>query len=755
MNARTVSHYQILGELGSGGMGIVCKAEDVRLGRTVAIKFIPAARTRDERAKQRFIQEARAASALDHPNLCTIHEIDETHDGELFLVMAYYDGETLEEKLRHGPLPPARAIDVARQVALGLGRAHEHGIAHRDVKPANIMITARGEVKVLDFGLAKLAGQRPLTEPGVPAGTVEYMAPEQIAGGTVDYRADIWALGVVLHEMITGRRLFGGRTFAASMHAILYDPIPSIGAYADAPEGLDAVIMRALARDVGSRYQEMERFRRDLQLLAPPSSGSEAATAWPPAVRSEPSIVVLPFSSLSPPGEGDFFSDGLTEEIITDLSKTAGLRVISRTSAMQLKGASADLRVLAADLGVQFVLEGTVRRSGSDLRITAKLIEAATGALVWADKYAGRSEDVFGIQETLSRTIVDALALRVSGEHDRRPTERPTGRPLEDFQAYDSYLRARYEFLRYNEQGLDRACHSLERAIDRVGENVLLVAALGEIHWQYVNAGISTDPVHLHEATRRAGRVLELDPHSAHGHRLLGLVRLREGNIEEGTRLLKRALEYDPADTEALGFLCMSYGFAGKPYAAVPLANRLLEIDPLTPMNHSVPGTLALMAGDFERAAVSLAKSHRMDPGNPIVALTYAQALALSGDGERASQVFELLAREASGTFLGRLARLYTHALRGAHDEALACLDGPLTSAARADLYHSWNVAECMAAVGESRAAVGWIANAAGRGFINYPLLATLDPLLEGARLDEEFDGVLADIKRRWLAFAE
>jgi non-specific serine/threonine protein kinase len=751
MNARTISHYQILGEIGAGGMGVVCKAEDVRLGRTVAIKFIPAARTRDEGAKQRFIQEARAASALDHPNLCTIHEIDESADGELFLVMAYYDGETLEAKLRHGPLPPVRAIDIARQVALGLGRAHEHGIAHRDVKPANIMITARGEVKVLDFGLAKLAGQRPLTEPGVPAGTVEYMAPEQIAGGAVDYRADIWALGVVLHEMITGRRLFRGGSFASVMHAILFDPIPPIGAYGDVPEGLDAVIMRALARDAGGRYQEMERFRRDLQLLAPPSSGSEAATAWPPAVRSEPSIVVLPFSNLSPPGVDDFFSDGLTEEIITDLSKTPGLRVISRPSAMQLKGASAGLRVLAADLGVQFVLEGTVRRSGSDLRITAKLAEAATGALVWADKYAGRCEDVFGIQETLSRTIVDALAPRLSGEQDRRPT----GRPLDDFQAYDSYLRARFEFLRYNEQGLERACHSLERAIDRVGENVLLVAALGEIHWQYVNAGISTDPVHLREATRRADRALELDPRSAHGHRLLGLVRLHEGNIEEGARLLKRALEYDPADTEALGYLCMSYGFAGKPYAAVPLANRLLEIDPLTPMNHSVPGTLALMAGDFERAAVSLAKSYRMDPGNPIVALTYAQALALSGEADRSSKAFETLARDASGTFLGRLARLYVYTLRGARDEALACLDEPLTTAARADLYHSWNVAECMAAIGESRAAVGWIANAAERGFINYPLLSSLDPLLEGARRDPEFDTILGDIKRRWLGFAE
>jgi serine/threonine protein kinase/tetratricopeptide (TPR) repeat protein len=751
MSARTISHYQILGEIGSGGMGIVCKAEDVRLGRTVAIKFIPSARTRDEAAKQRFIQEARAASALDHPNLCTIHEIDETDDGELFLVMAYYDGETLEAKLRHGPLPPARAIDIARQVALGLGRAHEHGIAHRDVKPANIMITARGEVKVLDFGLAKLAGQRPLTEPGVPAGTVEYMAPEQIAGGTVDYRADIWALGVVLHEMITGRRVFGGRTFAAAMHAILFDPIPPVGAYCDVPEGLDAVLMRALARDVGSRYQDIERFRRDLQLLAPPSSGSTAATAWAPALPSEPSIVVLPFSNLSPPDGGEFFSDGLTEEIITDLSKTPGLRVISRPSAMQLKGASAGLRVLAADLGVQFVLEGTVRRRGSDLRITAKLVEAATGALEWADKYAGRSEDVFGIQETLSRTIVDALAPRLSGRHDRRPT----GRPLDDFQAYDSYLRARFEFPRYDEQGLDRACHSLERAIDRVGENVLLVAALGAIHWQYVNAGISTDPVHLEEAARRADRVLELDPHSPHGHRLLGLVRLRQGNIEEGTRLLKRALEYDPADTEALGYLCMSYGFAGKPYVAVPLSNRLLEIDPLTPINHSVPGTLALMAGDFERAAVSLAKSHRMDPGNPIVALTYAQALALSGDTAGALKTFAMLAREASGTFLGRLARLYTHALEGARDEALACLDEPLTTAARADLYHSWNVAECLAAVGERRAAVGWIANAASRGFINYPLLSSLDPLLEGARGDPEFDAVLADIKRRWLAFAE
>jgi eukaryotic-like serine/threonine-protein kinase len=553
--------------------------------------------------------------------------------------------------------------------------------------------------------------------------------------------------------MVTGRRPFRGENFGALMHAILFDPIPPVHAVRqNASEELDAVLARALARDVTKRYQDMERFRRDLQLLAPPASDSQATTTWPSTtVRGEPSIVVLPFANLSPHGEGDFFSDGLTEEIITDLSKTPGLRVISRPSAMQLKGASAGVRVLAAELGVQFVLEGTVRRSGSDLRITAKLVEAATGTLVWADKYAGRCEDVFGIQETLSRTIVDALALRVTGEQERKPTDPP----LADFQAYDSYLRARFEFLRYNEQGLDRACHSLERAIDRVGENAMLVAAIGAIHWQYVNAGISTDPVHLAEATRRAERALELDPHSAHGYRLLGLLRLHEGNIEEGTRLLKRALECDPNDTESLGYLSMSYGFAGKPYAGVALANRLLEIDPLTPMNHSVPGTLALMAGDFDRAAVSLQKSHRMDPGNPIVTLTYAQALALCGEAGKALTTFDTLARESPDTFLGGLARFYAHALRGSHDEAIASFTEPLASAARADLYHSWNVAECFAAVGEPARAVEWVGNAAARGFINYPLLSSLDPLLEGVRPDPGFASIMADVKRRWQAFAE
>ena len=348
-------------------MGVVYKAQDTKLKRAVALKFLPPELTRDEDAKQRFMQEAQAASALDHPNICSIYEIDETADGQLFLAMAYYEGETLKQKIDQGPRAIEDVLDIGIQVGQGLARAHESGIVHRDIKPANIMVTRRADVKILDFGLAKLAGAEGITQTGTTLGTVAYMSPEQTRGDEVDQRSDVWALGVVLYEMITGQRPFTGEGAFATANAIVQREPPQLTALqTGVPAELERVVNRALSKPVVERYQTVTDLMADLRGVKRTLEGGTTAVAG--AAKGMPSIAVLPFTNMSPDPEQEYFSDGLTEEIITDLSKIHALRVISRTSAMRLKGTHKDLKTVGQELNVRYLLEGSVRKAGHNLR---------------------------------------------------------------------------------------------------------------------------------------------------------------------------------------------------------------------------------------------------------------------------------------------------------------------------------------------------------------------------------------------------
>jgi serine/threonine protein kinase len=299
MIGKTVSHYRVLEKLGGGGMGVVYRAEDTRLRRTVALKFLPPELTRDENAKARFVQEAQAASALDHPNICTVHEIDETPDGQMFLALAYYDGETLKKRIQRGPRPIEDVVDIGCQIAEGLAKAHAHGIVHRDIKPANIMVTRDGLAKIVDFGLAKLPEATGLTLAGLTVGTLAYMAPEQARGESVDHRADIWALGVLLYEMVTGRRPFHAHSAEALMYAILHgSPTPMHGVQPTVPVDFERIVIHALAKDVAARYQHADDLLADLRALRRRFQSSSVAANV--AARSLPSVAVLPFSDMSP-----------------------------------------------------------------------------------------------------------------------------------------------------------------------------------------------------------------------------------------------------------------------------------------------------------------------------------------------------------------------------------------------------------------------------------------------------------------------
>ncbi len=403
MIGKTVSHYRILEKLGEGGMGVVYKARDIKLDRLVALKFLPPQISADEDEKKRFIHEAKAASALDHPNICSVYEINETPEGQLFISMGYYEGKTLSEKIRDGPLPLDEAFEIARQIAEGMKKAHGKGIVHRDLKPANVMLTDDGTVKIVDFGLAKLRGMSRLTKTGTTMGTVAYMSPEQTMGKEVDQRTDIWSLGVILYEMLAGKAPFRGDYEQAVTYAIINEePEPLSKSRPDIQSGLENIVSHALAKNPANRYQTMEEFLADLRAVAEGLKPLKARRQWARGKfvgmrlayvyaglavlailfalnvagvrdlllkKSRESIIrsiaVLPFANFSGDPSQEYFSDGMTDELITSLSKIGALKVISRTSTMPFKGTKKSMREIAATLGVDGVLEGSVLRSGT------------------------------------------------------------------------------------------------------------------------------------------------------------------------------------------------------------------------------------------------------------------------------------------------------------------------------------------------------------------------------------------------------
>jgi non-specific serine/threonine protein kinase len=733
-------------------MGVVCKAEDIRLKRIVALKFLPAHLIRDAPRRERLLREARAASSLDHPNICTIHEVEESDDGQIVLVMAYYEGETLSARIQRGKMDLAAAVDITGKILRGLKHAHERGVIHRDIKPSNVILTADGEVKIVDFGLAKLAGNSEcLTETDALLGTVAYLPPESLRGLDTDHRADLWSSGVVFYEMLAGTPPFSGANSYVVLHAIMHDEVKPIHAHRpDLPGWVHPVLLRALAKNRADRYQGAGEFLADMEQLS--QSGSAQVPTRTTArllAPQEKSIVVLPFVVLGSDARDTIFSDGLTDEIITDLSAISRLRVICHTSASRLRGVADDFKKIAADLNVQYVMEGTVRTSGNSLRVTAKLIDPATDSLVWAEKYSGSLEDIFAIQENLSRRIVEALKLKLSPVESMRLGEKP----IQDIRAYEYYLRAKQEILSYSSEGLERALDYLKRGEQIIGENVVLLSATGQVYWQFVNAGISTDPQYMANAERCARRILELDTDSGHGHRLLGLVEASRGHTQEAVRLLKKSLESNPNDPDTLSWLCAICSLSGKGYAVVSMAQRLIDVDPLTPMWQMVPGLVSMLSGEFGRALEPFERALKSDPQNTMLRLVYAQALALNGRVDEAVSKLDELSAIADGNFFTVLGTFYCHALRHDKQTALRCVSEELTSAAIADMNYAWIMAQGYALIDERQTSLEWLKAAVERGFINFPLLYHLDPFLENVRGEPGFESLMQSTRQQWEAF--
>ncbi len=622
MIGKTISHYKILEKIGEGGMGIVYKAEDTKLRREVALKFLPKEFTADPEAKERFVQEAQAAAALDHPNICTVYEIDEI-DGRTFIVMAYIEGQNLKDRFKPGLLELEEALAIATQVADGLQEAHEKGIIHRDIKPANIMLTTKGQAKIMDFGLAKLSWGVDLTKTATIMGTAAYMSPEQVKGGKVDHRTDIWSLGAMLYEMLTGERPFKVTHDQAVLYAILNeDPVPITKIRKDIPQELEKIVKKSLEKDPKKRYGDMDAMLDDLK-----SVGRKSVST----VADKPSIAVLPFVNMSADPENEYFSDGLAEDLINALTKITDLHVVARTSSFAFKGEKVDIREIGEKLNVDSLLEGSVRKVGNRIRITAQLIKVKDGYHLWSDRYDRNMEDVFAIQDEITEKIMDKLMIAL--DVLKKPPEEH--RPV-NFEAYDLYLKGRYCLNKFE---VDRALTYYEQAIEQDPNYALAYASIAEVY-TLLSTGFDILPNKdaMPKARDAAQKALELDPNLAEAYVSLGLVALSYDWDRKATKkYFQKAIELNPNSAVAYQWFefYWTYMMADLETATVQL-ERALELDPLNFLIKIRLGFMDIFKGDYESAINKFEALYEFEPNYGLLYLSLATAYALKGDYDEA-----------------------------------------------------------------------------------------------------------------------
>lgn len=619
-------------------MGVVYKARDLTLGRLVALKFLPPGLGADSLSKARFLQEAQAASRLDHPNICTIYQVGETAGGEMYIVMGYYEGETVEQKLARRPLALAEALDVAAQTAAGLFRAHQEGITHRDIKPANLLVTVGGTVKILDFGIAKLAAGGPLTREGTAVGTLPYMAPEQLSGGSVDAQTDIWALGVVFYETITGRLPFEADNPGALVHAILHSRPPPLSAFRhEAPESLQHTVEKMLARDRRQRFRDCAELAAHLGRLGAPAPNAKPAdlSTHPRsagAARPEPSVAVLPFVNLSGDREQEYFSDGITEDIIAQLSRLSGIRVTARTSVMRHKHSAAPPSEIARELNVSHLVEGSVRRAGNRIRITCGFVEAATGRQLWAESYDRDLTDIFAIQTDVARQIAAALRVALAPASKRRLVTEPR-----DIRAYPLFLKARHFLHKVSPEGLLKAIGLFQQALAIDPDDARCHAGLATCYAIGGHFDFLPPPEAFPKAKEAAERALVLDDRLAEAYASKALVEMfHDWEWAAADWDFRRAIGLEPNSAEAHTYyswcLCARQSFE----AAVGEARRALELDPVSAFVNTNLGWVLAMASRFDEAVRQLETTLELDPSYQAAATLLGGAHLARGEPEKA-----------------------------------------------------------------------------------------------------------------------
>jgi len=784
--------YEVIEALGVGGMGEVYRVEDKKVGQEVALKLIKPEISANRTTIDRFRNELKTARMISHRHVCRMFDLGE-EKGTYFITMEYVAGEELKSFMRRSKqLALGTAISIAKQVCEGLEEAHRMGIIHRDLKPSNIMIDKDGNARIMDFGIARSLHSKSITGEGLVIGTPEYMSPEQAEGKDSDRRSDIYSLGIILYEMVTGKVPFEGNTpLSIAMKHKLEPPRDPKELDSQLPDNLCLLILKCLEKNREKRFQDAEELRRELEkieigtrateLLFPKTkpliptgpAGIVAKIKWKKAAlfggigvflvlaavlglltfkgKGEvlDSIAVLPFENVNADPDTEYLCDGITETLINKFSQLSVFkRVISRASSFAYKGEKIDPQKVGRELRVKTVLTARMVRYSETISISPALIKTSDNSQLWGERYTRKFQDIFAIEEEITSAIINALRLELTGEEKKKIGERR----IDNVQAYEFYLKAKREIGFWTKEAFDRALQYLEKGLGIVGENAMLNAGIGYVYYNYANLGIKGEDFEK-KAELFANKALKMDPESSVAHLVLGLVNSAfQGNQRKGVDHLKKALAANPNDGDILWWLGLTYAILGKTSAAEKMVERLSEVDPLNPQIEAVKIVHLHYAGRLDLAFELLTKANKTDPPG---LFHHAWFLVYKKRLKEAEDIVEKEIKDPQENLMWQLYFLLKYAAQGDREKFSQMLSPDLLSTVKRDPQYSSFMADFYCLLGDKEKALDWLENAVNRGFINYPYIKEYDPYLENIREEDRFRKLLEKIKSEWEQFKE